>query len=167
MPTRREFLRNISGATAGIVFTGCCCADSAFGFADGAPQGVARPATGSKHAPVIINGRRAVVIDVHSHVRVPEAWELVKDRIGREGHYGDAAQANPDNSFRKANRRNPPDLSPEASRMLARIYAWKGKILGDIVDPTGSFDDGKPGETELYTRSITTLFTTTSLTGRS
>src|SRR5580704_12933304 len=97
MPTRREFLRNLSGATAGIVFTGCCCADSAFGFAHGAPQGVARPATGSKHAPIIINGRRVVVVDVHSHVRVPEAWELVKDRIGREGHYGDAAQANPDN----------------------------------------------------------------------
>jgi aminocarboxymuconate-semialdehyde decarboxylase len=97
MPTRREFLRNLSGATAGIVFTGCCCADSAFGFARGAQQGAARPPAGSKHAPVIINGRRVVVIDVHSHVRVPEAWELVKDRIGRDGHYGDAAQANPDN----------------------------------------------------------------------
>ena len=97
MPTRREFLRNVSGACAGIVFTGCCCADSAFGFARGAQQSAARPPAGSKHAPVIINGRRVVVIDVHSHVRVPEAWDLVKDRIGRDGHYGDAAQANPDN----------------------------------------------------------------------
>jgi len=97
MPTRREFLRNVSGACAGIVFTGCCCADSAFGFARGAQQGAARPPAGSKHAPVIINGRRVVAVDVHSHVRVPEAWELVKDRIGRDGHYGDAAQANPDN----------------------------------------------------------------------
>jgi aminocarboxymuconate-semialdehyde decarboxylase len=28
---------------------------------------------------------------------VPEAWDLVKDRIDREGRYGDAAQATPDN----------------------------------------------------------------------
>ncbi len=96
MPTRREFLRNVSGACAGIVFTGCCV-DPVFGFARGAQQGAARPPAGSKHAPVTINGRRVLVIDVHSHVRVPEAWELVKDRIGRDGHYGDAAQANPDN----------------------------------------------------------------------
>lgn len=45
----------------------------------------------------MINGRRVAVVDVHSHVRVPEAWELVKDRIGRDGRYGDAGQANPDN----------------------------------------------------------------------
>jgi aminocarboxymuconate-semialdehyde decarboxylase len=96
MPSRREFLRSFSGATAGIVFTGCCCADAAFDSAL-RQQSVASPAAGSKHAPVIINGRRVVVVDVHSHVRVPEAWELVKDRIGRDGHYGDAAQANPDN----------------------------------------------------------------------
>jgi aminocarboxymuconate-semialdehyde decarboxylase len=94
MPTRREFLRNISGAAAGVVFAGCC-ADSVFGRKR--QQSAASGATRSKHTPVIINGRRVVVVDVHSHVRVPEAWELVKDRIGREGHYGDAAQANPDN----------------------------------------------------------------------
>jgi aminocarboxymuconate-semialdehyde decarboxylase len=38
-----------------------------------------------------------VVVDVHSHVRVPEVWELVKDRIGREGRTGDMQQANPNN----------------------------------------------------------------------
>ena len=96
MPTRREFLRDLSAATAGIAFAGCCCADSAFGLAR-RRQSAARSAAGSKHAPVMINGRRVLVVDVHSHVRVPEAWELVKDRIAREGHYGDAAQANPDN----------------------------------------------------------------------
>jgi aminocarboxymuconate-semialdehyde decarboxylase len=95
MPTRREFLRDVSGATAGIIFAGCCCAESAFGFVR--RQSAKQPAAASKHATVIINGKRAVVIDVHSHVRVPEAWDLVKDRIGREGHYGDAAQANPEN----------------------------------------------------------------------
>ena len=95
MPTRREFLRDLSGATAGIVFAGCCCADSAFGVAPRRQQPAAVPA-GSKRREVAINGRRVAVVDVHSHVRVPEAWELVKDRIGREGRHGDLAQANPD-----------------------------------------------------------------------
>ncbi len=36
-------------------------------------------------------------MDIHAHVRVPEAWDLVKDRIGREGRAGDVTQANPDN----------------------------------------------------------------------
>lgn len=96
MPTRREFLRNLSGAAAGIVFSGCCCAGSAFALATRRQQSGA-PVGGSKRGKVVINGRRVTVIDVHSHVRVPEAWDLVKDRIAREGRYGDAAQANPDN----------------------------------------------------------------------
>ena len=96
MPTRREFLRNLSGTAAGIAFAGCCCADSAFAIAR-RPQQSAVAASGSRRGKVIINGRRVTVVDVHSHVRVPEAWELVKDRIGREGRYGDMAQANPDN----------------------------------------------------------------------
>jgi aminocarboxymuconate-semialdehyde decarboxylase len=97
MPTRREFLKNFSGATAGIVFAGCCCAESARAFAPGRQQSPAPPSANPKRRQVTINGRRISVVDVHSHVRVPEAWELVKDRIAREGHYGDMAQANPDN----------------------------------------------------------------------
>src|ERR1700688_3598856 len=96
MPTRREFLRDLSGATAGIVFAGCCCADSAVGFAPRRRQSAGAPAAGSKHREVALNGHRVAVVDVHSHVRVPEAWELVKDRIAREGRFGDMAQANPD-----------------------------------------------------------------------
>jgi len=96
MPTRREFLRDLSGAAAGIVFAGCCCAESAFAVAT-RPRQSAAPAAGSRRGKVVINGRRVTVIDVHSHVRVPEAWDLVKDRIAREGRYGDMAQANPDN----------------------------------------------------------------------
>jgi len=97
MPTRREFLKNVSGATAGIVFAGCCSERSTLAFARRLQQSTAQPAPASRRAPVIINGRRVPVIDVHSHVRVPEAWDLVKDRIARDGHYGDMAQANPDN----------------------------------------------------------------------
>jgi aminocarboxymuconate-semialdehyde decarboxylase len=96
MPTRREFLKDLSGATAGIVFARCCCAESARASALRRQQSPARPSVGSKRAPVTINGQRVPVVDVHSHVRVPEAWELVKDRIAREGRYGDTQQANPD-----------------------------------------------------------------------
>ena len=35
-------------------------------------------------------------MDIHAHVRVPEAWDLVKDRIGREGRAGDVQLAKPD-----------------------------------------------------------------------
>src|SRR5690242_2795819 len=106
MPTRREFLRDLSGAAAGIAFAGCCCAESVFALATRRQQSTA-PVGGSKRGKVVINGRRVMVIDVHSHVRVPEAWELVKDRIGREGRYGDMAQANPDNlgNIRNVERR--------------------------------------------------------------
>jgi aminocarboxymuconate-semialdehyde decarboxylase len=95
MPTRRIFLKSASAAAASIVFANCC-SRGAHAFASTRAQS-AQPASGAKRAPVIINGRRIPVIDVHSHVRVPEAWDLVKDRIAREGRYGDAAQANPDN----------------------------------------------------------------------
>jgi predicted TIM-barrel fold metal-dependent hydrolase len=95
MPTRREFLKDLSAA-AGIVFAGCCCSGPTLAFARMRQQsGAAAP--GAKRAPVMINGQRVPIIDVHSHVRVPEAWDLVKDRIARDGHYGDMAQANPDN----------------------------------------------------------------------
>ncbi len=36
------------------------------------------------------------MIDVHAHVRVPEAWELVKGRIEREGRPGDVNLAKPE-----------------------------------------------------------------------
>jgi aminocarboxymuconate-semialdehyde decarboxylase len=54
--------------------------------------------TSRKRREVSVANRRVKVIDVHAHVRVPEAWDLVKDRIGREGRTGDAAQATPNNA---------------------------------------------------------------------
>jgi aminocarboxymuconate-semialdehyde decarboxylase len=96
MPTRREFLRDLSSATAGIFFAGCCCADTFPGFALSRQQSAAQPGAGRKRREVTVGGRRVVVIDVHSHVRVPEVWDLVKDRIGREGGLGDKQQANPE-----------------------------------------------------------------------
>ena len=51
-----------------------------------------------KRREVSVAGRRVKVIDVHAHVRVPEAWDLVKDRVAREGRPGDSGQATPDNA---------------------------------------------------------------------
>ena len=96
MPTRREFLRSVSSTAAGIIFADCCCADSSMGFAPGSEQSAAQSVANRKRREVVVNGRRVSVVDIHAHVRVPEAWDLVKDRIGREGRAGDVALANPD-----------------------------------------------------------------------
>jgi aminocarboxymuconate-semialdehyde decarboxylase len=96
MPTRREFLKSVSGTAAGIVFTSCSCVDPSFGFARNPRQSAAQPVANRKRREVVIGGQRAKVVDVHAHVRVPEAWDLVKDRIGREGRAGDVQLGNPD-----------------------------------------------------------------------
>lgn len=103
MPTRREFLKSVSGTTAGIFFTGCCCAEYSYGFGLRAAQTPVSTAANGKRREVTVGGQRVKVIDIHAHVRVPEAWDLVKDRIGREGRPGDVALANPENA---ANMRN-------------------------------------------------------------
>lgn len=96
MPTRREFLKSVSNTAAGIIFAGCCRVDSSLGFALQTEQSIAQPVAKRKRREVIVDGRRTAVVDIHAHVRVPEAWDLVKDRIGREGRSGDIQLANPD-----------------------------------------------------------------------
>jgi aminocarboxymuconate-semialdehyde decarboxylase len=95
MPTRRAFLKSLSETAAGIVFAECCCARSSFARAAGAPQNAAQSPAMRPRREVAVGGKRVKVIDVHAHVRVPEAWELVKDRIEREGRPGDVQLAKP------------------------------------------------------------------------
>ncbi len=97
MPNRREFLKGVSSTAAGIFFSSCCCAESSFGFALDPRQAPSPSVAKRKPREVVVGGRRVKVVDIHAHVRVPEAWDLVKDRIGREGRPGDATQASPDN----------------------------------------------------------------------
>src|SRR5258708_5790772 len=97
MPTRREFLKNVSGTAMSVLFTGCCCAESSFGSALKPAQSGAQPTASRKRREVVVGGQRAKVVDVHAHVRVPEAWDLVKDRIRSEGRPGDVTVASPDN----------------------------------------------------------------------
>src|SRR5215813_9505254 len=60
MPNRRDFLKTVAGAAAGLAVG-----------SDSFAQGTRRRAT--------IAGRRVTVVDVHAHTFVPEVWDLVKD----------------------------------------------------------------------------------------
>src|SRR5215471_7531426 len=66
MPNRREFFKEIAGATAGIVFSGCSLLRAA-------------PQNGGKatRRQVTVGGKRIKTIDVHAHVNVPEALVLM------------------------------------------------------------------------------------------
>src|SRR2546428_2103737 len=72
MPDRRNFLKNVAGATAGMVIGGGDLADAALRFRQiGAPPG--------KRREVSIGGRRIKTVDIHAHCFVPEVLDLVKD----------------------------------------------------------------------------------------
>ena len=70
MPNRRDFLRNVACAAAGMVVGGRGLADAAIGAFQAAPAARRR---------VTIGGRRVTVVDVHAHTFVPEVWDLVKN----------------------------------------------------------------------------------------
>lgn len=79
MSNRREFLKDCATATTGIFFVGCGFVESAAGsLQSGGPR---------RRREVAVGGRRIRTVDVHSHVYVTEAWELVKDRMP-EGNAG-------------------------------------------------------------------------------
>jgi aminocarboxymuconate-semialdehyde decarboxylase len=95
MPTRREFLKNVTATTGAIALSGCCAAASS-DLATGLQESAASRGVNRERREVSVNGQRVKVIDIHAHVRVPEAWDLVKDRIAREGRSGDVQLANPE-----------------------------------------------------------------------
>ena len=70
MSSRREFLKNVAGVTAGMVIGGGQLTDAAARAFQAAPPARRR---------VSIGGRGVTVIDVHAHTFVPEVWDLVKD----------------------------------------------------------------------------------------
>jgi aminocarboxymuconate-semialdehyde decarboxylase len=72
MRNRRDFLKNVAGAAAGMFIAG--------GLAKGGllpPLQVAVPP--GKRRELFIGGRRVKTVDIHSHCFVPEVWDLVKD----------------------------------------------------------------------------------------
>jgi aminocarboxymuconate-semialdehyde decarboxylase len=73
MPNRRDFLRNV-GASAGVIFVGCSLCEA---LAAKFPEQSAGAAATARR-PTMVGKRHVKTIDVHSHVSVPEAAELVK-----------------------------------------------------------------------------------------
>src|SRR5688500_2752754 len=67
MPNRRDFLRNVAGATAGMVVGGRSLADAALGDVQ---------APGRRRA--MLGCRRITVIDIHAHHFVPEVIDIVR-----------------------------------------------------------------------------------------
>jgi aminocarboxymuconate-semialdehyde decarboxylase len=72
MPNRRDFIKKVVGASAGVVFTGCSVCDA---MAAALPPQVG---SGKKHKPAMVGNRRVKTVDVHCHVSVPEATDLLK-----------------------------------------------------------------------------------------
>ena len=72
MNSRRDFVRNVAGVTAGMAIGG---GGLAAGFRVMQAQGAAPP----RRREVSIGGRRVKVVDIHAHTFVPEVWDLVKD----------------------------------------------------------------------------------------
>ncbi len=62
---RRQFFKD-----AGVIFTGCCLSNTV--RAQGQAQGQAK-----KRREVMVGGRRVRTIDVHAHVIIPEATQLM------------------------------------------------------------------------------------------
>jgi aminocarboxymuconate-semialdehyde decarboxylase len=70
MQNRREFLKDVSSAAAGIFFVGC-------GFSRAAVPPLQTGSAGRRQ--VVVAGRRVKTVDVHAHCLVSDAWDLVKD----------------------------------------------------------------------------------------
>jgi aminocarboxymuconate-semialdehyde decarboxylase len=75
--SRRELLNRAAGAAAGVVFTSCGLGHRAHA------QGQRAPA--QKHQPVVINGKRVRTIDIHAHCHIPEANELMGQKVQTAG----------------------------------------------------------------------------------
>lgn len=70
MSDRREFLKEMAGATAGIFFTGCGLVESALALQ--------QPGGSGKRREVAVGGRRVRTIDIHCHCYIREAVNMVK-----------------------------------------------------------------------------------------
>ena len=72
MRNRRQFLKDAAGASAGMFFLG----SGAYGSQANAPAQQAGAAT--KRREIRVGQRRVKTVDVHSHIALPEAAEVLK-----------------------------------------------------------------------------------------
>ena len=71
MTTRRELLGQAAGALAGIAFTGCGLMRNTHGQTPAA----------ARRREVVVNGKRVTTVDIHAHCHIPEALELVGQKV--------------------------------------------------------------------------------------
>src|SRR5579864_8989731 len=107
MPNRREFFKEMAGATAGVVFTGCSLLRA---------QQTVKSGGAPKRRQVMVGGRRVKTIDVHAHVVVPEATAL----MGRK--------TEPDNAGIMAGEM--------ATERFARMDEWGTDMQALSINPT-------------------------------
>src|SRR5262249_56785255 len=69
--TRREMLGQAAGALAGIAFTGCGMMRHAHAQVPAAPR----------RREVVVGGKRVTTVDIHAHCHIPEALELVGQKV--------------------------------------------------------------------------------------
>lgn len=72
MPSRREFLKEVAGAAAGVYFVGCGMAASAAGFLQSGSAGTRRE--------ISVGGRRVRTVDIHAHCYVHDVYTLLQER---------------------------------------------------------------------------------------
>jgi aminocarboxymuconate-semialdehyde decarboxylase len=87
---RREILKRCATAATGIFFVGCGFVESSLRAFQS--RGVRR------RREVVVGGRRIRTVDVHSHVYVTEAWDLVKVHVGGENEATSRPVLNPVNA---------------------------------------------------------------------
>jgi aminocarboxymuconate-semialdehyde decarboxylase len=87
MPNRRDFIKGVAGATAGMLVTRGGLADA---FSQ-APQGAA-----AKRREVTIGGRRVKVVDIHAHATIPEVADVVKGTPLARNAQGGGRRLGPD-----------------------------------------------------------------------
>jgi aminocarboxymuconate-semialdehyde decarboxylase len=71
MTTRRELLGQAAGMIAGIAYTGC-------GLMHDASAQAPAPA---RRREVVVNGKRVKTVDIHAHCHIPEALELIGQKV--------------------------------------------------------------------------------------
>jgi len=74
MPNRRDFLKSVAGASAGMIFVGCSVCDA---IAARMPT-LAQANNLAKRKEVMVGKRRIKTVDVHCHVSVPGVLDLIK-----------------------------------------------------------------------------------------
>ena len=127
MPNRRDFLKNIAGASAGAFLLGR--------GANGLAQLSSQPAVAAKHAPVRIRGRRVKTVDIHCHITVPEATGLLRGTpLEKAGDGGPAARYNIPLNVERLKKMDEMGIDVQAVSINAFWYSADRDLATRLID---------------------------------